>query len=103
MVKSTRGCFRMYNGWLESIVRLTARTFWYAVRQALGSIQLKRAVYAKLSTGLAFRFKIRESDVNKVPGLRDAGVIPRTFQLSNRAAPRHAPQSGHDANQPAAR
>ena len=65
----------MYNGWLNRLPE-TRRTFWYAIRQALGSIQLKRAVYAKLSSGLAFRFKIRESDVNKIPGY----AMPELFR-----------------------
>lgn len=70
-----RLCFRMYNGWLNRLPE-SRHTFWYAVRQALGSIQLKRAVYAKLSTGLAFRFQVRESDVNKIPGY----AMPELFR-----------------------
>ncbi len=55
------------------------------MREALGAIQLKRAIYAKLSTGLAFRFELPEADVNKVPGY----ALPELFRelSSYRIAP----------------
>ncbi len=82
--QSTRRRFQMINSWLDRLSG-SQRAFWYAVRQALGAIQLKRAVYAKLSPGLAFRFKISESDVNKIPGY----AMPELFRelSSYRIAP----------------
>jgi hypothetical protein len=82
--QSNRLRFRMDNAWLDRLSG-AQRDFWYAVREALGAIQLKRAIYAKLSTGLAFRFELPESDVNKVPGY----ALPELFRelSSYRIAP----------------
>ncbi len=72
---SNRLRFRMQNEWLD---RLTGaqRTFWYAVREALGAQSLKQAVYEKMSVGLAFRFEILESDANQVAGY----ALPELFR-----------------------
>jgi hypothetical protein len=82
--QSNRLRFRMQDEWLDRLSG-AQRSFWYAVRQSLGAIQLKRAVYSKLSPGLAFRFQIRESDVNKVQGY----ALPELFRelSSYRIAP----------------
>jgi len=72
---SNRLRFRMQNEWLD---RLTGaqRAFWYAVRQALGSQSVKQAVYSKMRAGLAFRFKLKESEVNTVGGY----ALPELFR-----------------------
>lgn len=72
---SNRLRFRMQNDWLD---RLTSaqRSFWYAVRAALSSQRLKRAVYEKMRVGLAFRFRIDESEVNNVGGY----ALPELFR-----------------------
>ena len=72
---SNRLRFRMQNDWLD---RLTGaqRAFWYAVRQALGSQPLKQAIYAKMRVGLAFRFKVPESEVNSIGG----HALPELFR-----------------------
>lgn len=42
--------------------------FWYAIRSALGSEELKVAVYGALKAGLAYRFGIAEDAVTSLPG-----------------------------------
>ena len=46
------------------------------MRQAFGASSLKRAVYEKVSTGLAFRFGMAESDVNQLDGY----ALPELFR-----------------------
>jgi hypothetical protein len=72
---SNRLRFRMQNEWLDRLSG-AQRTFWYAVRQALGSQQLKRAVYDKMKVGLAFRFGVEETAVNNVAGY----ALPELFR-----------------------
>jgi hypothetical protein len=72
---SNRLRFRMQNEWLDRLAG-SQRTFWYAVRQALGSQSLKQAVYEKVCAGLAFRFGIAESDVNSIAGY----ALPELFR-----------------------
>jgi hypothetical protein len=74
----------MQNDWLDRMSGIR-RTFWYAVRQALGGQQLKEAVYSKMSAGLAFRFKCAPSEVNSIPGY----ALPELFRelSSYRIAP----------------
>jgi hypothetical protein len=72
---SNRLRFRMHNAWLDRLSG-AQRTFWYAVRQALGAQSLKRAVYEKMSVGLAYRFGIAESEVNKLDGY----ALPELFR-----------------------
>jgi len=72
---SNRLRFRMQNDWLDRLPS-AQRSFWYAVRAALGSQRLKRAVYEKMSVGLAFRFGIAESEVNNV----DGHALPELFR-----------------------
>ncbi len=72
---SNRLRFGMHNEWLD---RLSGeqRLFWFAVRESLGGELLKRAVYEKMSTGLAFRFSVAESDVNSLAGY----ALPELFR-----------------------
>jgi hypothetical protein len=42
------------------------RSFWFGIRDALGSPELKRAVFTKLAKGLAFRYGISESEAKDV-------------------------------------
>jgi hypothetical protein len=72
---SNRLRFRMQNEWLDRLSP-NQRIFWYAVRQALGSQELKQAVYAKMSAGLAFRFGVAESEVNNITGY----ALPELFR-----------------------
>src|SRR5437868_1128257 len=73
--QSNRLRFRMKNEWLN---RLTGaqRTFWYAVRQALGSPKLKSSVFEKVSAGLAFRFDMPHSQTSKM----EAYALPELFR-----------------------
>ena len=52
------------------IDRLSAenRAVWFGVQSALASPQLKRAVFAKLSEGLAYRYRIAPSAVSTIEG-----------------------------------
>jgi hypothetical protein len=72
---SNRLRYRMQNDWLDRLSGVR-RTFWYAIRQALGSQQLKEAVYSKMSAGLAFRFKCAQSEVNTISGY----ALPELFR-----------------------
>src|SRR4029079_3821837 len=82
--QSNRLRFRFENDWLDRL-STDQRSFWYAVRQAIGAAPLKEAVYAKLSTGLAFRFGVEESAVNEIGGY----ALPELFRetSSYRIAP----------------
>jgi hypothetical protein len=53
--QSTRMRFCMENNWLERLPS-PDRSFWFTIRSVLGSRELKRAVFAKLAAGLAFRY-----------------------------------------------
>ncbi len=72
---SSRLRFRMQNEWLDRLCG-TQRTFWYAIRQALGAQSLKQVVYEKLSEGLAYRFEILESKVKDISGY----ALPELFR-----------------------
>jgi hypothetical protein len=73
--QSNRLRFRMKNEWLNRLSG-AQRTFWYAVRQALGSSQLKTAVFEKVSSGLAFRFDMPQSETSKM----EAYALPELFR-----------------------
>jgi hypothetical protein len=64
---SNRHRFRLL---AASLDRLDAerRTFWYSLRHAFGSRELKQAVYRKLAPGLSLRFGVAESRVDEVAG-----------------------------------
>ena len=72
---STRLRFRMHDEWLA---RLPARqrSFWYAVRQSLGSAALKTAVFEKVKVGLSFRFSVPAEKVNEI----EAFALPELFR-----------------------
>src|SRR5262249_28066361 len=72
---SNRLRFRMQNEWLDRLAG-KQRSFWYAVRQALGAQQLKQAVYEKMSAGLAFRVGVAEETVNDITGF----ALPELFR-----------------------
>jgi hypothetical protein len=72
---SNRLRFRMHNEWLDRLSG-SQRTFWYAVRQALGSQTLKEAIYDKMRVGLAFRFGVPEGQVNSIRGY----ALPEMFR-----------------------
>lgn len=72
---SNRLRFRMHDQWLA---RLSGRqrAFWYAVRQSLGSTELKTAVFEKLKAGLSFRFGVAAGKVNEIEGF----ALPELFR-----------------------
>ena len=72
---SNRLRFRMHDDWLA---RLSARqrSFWYAVRQSLGSAELKTAAFEKLKAGLSFRFSVPAEKVNDIDGF----ALPELFR-----------------------
>lgn len=72
---SNRMRFRMEDKWLDRLSP-AQRRFWHAVRQALGSNLLKRAVFAKLSAGLAFRFGVPEFETSDI----EAYALPELFR-----------------------
>ncbi|OYP34130.1 hypothetical protein [Rhodopirellula sp. MGV] len=51
------------------------REFWCSVRSALGSVELKRAVFEKLSSGLAYRYGCSQSEAAALPGF----ALPELF------------------------
>lgn len=71
---SNRKRFQLSN---ESIQRLTGaqQRFWLTVRSALGSPELKRAIFHVLAPGLAFRYGVAASKVNQLPGF----ALPELF------------------------
>ena len=45
-----------------------AQGFWLGLRDALGCVDLKRTVFRKLATGLAFRYSVAEHEAADLPG-----------------------------------
>lgn len=72
---SNRKRFRFENACLDGLPG-SMQEFWYAVRAALGSVELKQAVWDKLSDGLAFRYGCKPADVSKLPGF----ALPELFR-----------------------
>lgn len=72
---SSRKRFRLENSWLE---RLPAdqQPFWFSIRSALGSLDLKRAVFAKLADALSFRYQCDPSAASELPGY----ALPELFR-----------------------
>lgn len=72
---SSRKRFCLENSWLE---RLPAdqRPFWFSIRSALGSLDLKRAVFSKLADALSFRFQCDPSAAADLPGY----ALPELFR-----------------------
>ncbi|MEX1042773.1 MAG: hypothetical protein WDZ51_19225 [Pirellulaceae bacterium] len=54
------------------------RRFWYTVRSALGAVELKRAIYAKLAPGLACRYGVPEQDAAELPGFASPDLFHET-------------------------
>jgi len=55
-----------------------AQTFWYSVRSALGSVELKNAVFEKLSKGIAYRFGCKEQNAASIPGYASPELFHET-------------------------
>jgi hypothetical protein len=62
----------------QSLLRLNQprQALWFAVRSALGSVELQQAVFRKLAPGLAFRYGCDEKQVAALPGY----ALPELFQ-----------------------
>jgi hypothetical protein len=77
--EGNRKCFNMRNDRLDRLDR-RGHTFWRTIRSALGSPELKRASYAKLSTGLALRYSLSDSpgEIADIPGF----AMPELFRES---------------------
>jgi hypothetical protein len=75
---SNRRRFQMTDAWLDRLTHET-RTFWYSIRAALGSAELKRAIFKKLAPGLAFRYGIAEGEAQNLPGF----ALPELFHETN--------------------
>lgn len=73
--ESNRKRFRFENACLNQLPP-SMQEFWYAVRAALGSVELKHTVFDKLTDGLAFRYGCRPGDVEDLPGF----ALPELFR-----------------------
>lgn len=73
--QSNRMRFCMENPWLERLP-VPDRSFWFTIRSVLGSRELKRAVFAKLATGLSFRYGCDHRAVADLPGF----ALPELFR-----------------------
>jgi hypothetical protein len=74
--QSNRQRFRLENADLFQL-EPAQRTFWSSIRSALGSPELRRCVFQKLSEGLAYRFHCDACDVEQqVPGF----ALPELFR-----------------------
>jgi hypothetical protein len=71
---SNRRRFVFDNAWLMKLDRL-GQDLWFAVRSALGSNEVKQAVFRKLAPGLAFRFGGKLADALTLPGF----ALPELF------------------------
>lgn len=72
--ESNRRRFQTSNASLDRLPP-AARVFWYSVRSALGSPELKTAVFEKLAPGLAFRYRVDEAAAAELPGY----ALPEVF------------------------
>src|ERR1700690_1789085 len=72
---SNRMRFGMEGKWINRLSS-AQKLFWLAVRQALGSNLLKRCVFSKLSSGLAFRFGVPEIEAGDL----EAHALPELFR-----------------------
>jgi hypothetical protein len=71
---SNRKRFQLTNKSIDQLWPQHQR-FWLAVRSALGSPELKRAIFQKLAPGLAFRYGVSDDEVNELPGF----ALPELF------------------------
>ncbi len=53
-----------------------SRRFWYSLRSALASEELRRTVYRKLAPGLTYRYRVPEEEVEGLAGY----ALPEVFQ-----------------------
>ncbi len=72
--ESNRLRFQMNNVSLDRI-QGEARELWYAVRSALGSEELRQALFGKLAPGLAFRYGLSRDKAQRLP----AYALPELF------------------------
>lgn len=63
------------------------KTFWYTIRSALGSTELKTAVYEKLSPGLAFRYGIPREEARDLAGYAVPELLRETEGYSIKPHP----------------
>jgi hypothetical protein len=79
---TTRRRLTMKNESLEKLSEVDRR-FWLTVRSALGSVELKRAIYAKLAPGLAYRYGVPAQDAAELPGFASPDLFHETsgFQI----------------------
>lgn len=71
---SNRRRFQMSNAWLDRLSGET-RTFWYSIRSALGSHELKNAIFEKLAPGLSHRYGVSPQAAQGLPGF----ALPELF------------------------
>jgi hypothetical protein len=71
---SNRRRFVFDNQWLLRLDQ-PRQELWFAVRSALGSAELRRAVYRKLAPGLTFRYGCDEQGAASLPGY----ALPELF------------------------
>ena len=71
---SNRRRFVFDNAWLLKLDR-AGQNLWLAVRSALGSPEVKQAVFRKLAPGLTFRFGGKLADAATLPGF----ALPELF------------------------
>lgn len=74
---SNRHRFRLCNAWLDTLSGGT-RTFWYTIRSAFGSRELKRAMFRQLSPGLSLRFGAADGDAADLPGYASPELFHET-------------------------
>jgi hypothetical protein len=68
----------------ENFARLTnyQSHVWRGVQRAIGSPQVKLAVYSKLSSGLAYRFQVPREQVSSIAGHPRSGLMRETTGYS---------------------
>jgi len=75
---SNRKRFQMSNAHLDRLPR-DRQGLWWAVRGALGSPELKQAVFQTLAPGLAFRYGVSPVAAKDLPGF----ALPELFHETN--------------------
>jgi hypothetical protein len=73
--QSNRMRFCMEDSWLRRLPQ-PDQSFWFTIRSVLGSRELKRAVFAKLASGLAFRYDCDRRAVADIEGF----ALPELFR-----------------------
>jgi hypothetical protein len=75
---SNRKRFQLTNRAIERLSNSQQR-FWMTIRSALGSTELKQAIFEKLAPGLAYRYGIPQDKVPELPGF----ALPEVFHETN--------------------